>query len=97
MPPSGGKLRTLVPFTGPFANAYAFVFDGTDFYIMGTDASSSTQSIVRVPAGGGCATLIATMPVSEGKALAVDDECIYWSNADGLFSLGKSIFEPFRQ
>jgi hypothetical protein len=96
--PSSGKLRTIVQLAGPFAEANAFVFDGTDVYLSGCDASCSVRSIVRIPADGGCAAVLVTMPPSDyDSALAVDDECIYWANADGIFSLAKSVYEPSRQ
>jgi hypothetical protein len=95
--PRGGRITTIATLTGPLANAFTFAFDGTDFYVTGTDASQTIQSLARVPGDGGCPVIIASMPPSDSIAVAVDDECVYWSSSNGIFSLAKSADGPFNQ
>lgn len=39
--------------------------------------------------------ILATVPSGGGGFIAVEDECIYWSNALGIFSLAKTAEGPF--
>jgi hypothetical protein len=92
--PLGGAIDRIA-LTGPLATPYTFVFDGRDFYVIGEDASDTVQSLARVPGSGGGLAIVATMPPTDPTAVAVDDECVYWSNARGIFSVAKSAQGPF--
>jgi hypothetical protein len=87
--PSSGTVTNLITLTGALASADGFRFDGQDFYVLGNDFAN-TETIARVPRDGGCAVPVVSMPVSETRAFAVDDACLYWANADGIFSIAKS-------
>jgi hypothetical protein len=41
--------------------------------------------------------VLATIHPRNDATVAVDDECVLWSNAAGIFSLAKSVQGPFRQ
>ena len=94
MSPQGGTI-TRIPLTSGFGSANAFAFDGTDFYVMGGDPK--TNLLARIPGAGGCPVIIATMSTSNSSAAAVDDECIYWANGAGIYSVAKSAHGPFVQ
>jgi hypothetical protein len=51
----------------------------------------------RMALDGSGSTILATMPASGGGSVAVDDACVYWGNALGIFSLAKSAAGPFAQ
>ncbi len=91
---SGGTIARIA-LTGPLATAYTFAFDGTNFYVLGAD--SSDESLARIPSDGGCPVILVDMPVSGGWGVAVDDECVYWTNSEGIFSLAKTAVGPFHQ
>ena len=64
-------------------------FDGTNFY-----ASVSGYGIVRIPAAGGTPAVL----VKGEGAVAVDDECVYWTDSTaGIFSVAKTAQGPFNQ
>jgi hypothetical protein len=37
------------------------------------------------------------MPSEAGGSVAVDDECVYWSNTEGIFRVAKTAVGPFAQ
>jgi hypothetical protein len=94
MSPSGGQISRVV-LTGSLATAYSFAFDGTDFYVIGTD--QTTQTLARVPADGSCPADLVHMPLGLPVAVAVDGECVYWSNAQGIYNLAKVAEGPLVQ
>ena len=93
--PAGGTVtRLFTPETARFA-----VFDGAHFFVMISAMSqgevTGATSLVRMDADGTHPSVLVTMP--RGNALAVDDECVYWSNPAGVFSLAKSAQGPISQ
>jgi hypothetical protein len=96
MNPLAGSPRTVATLTGSFQEAHGLVFDGTHFYFAGSDGPSGPTSVARVSSDGSGPVAIVT--TQEGNAaIAVDDECIYWSSAGGIFSLAKTADGPFEQ
>lgn len=87
--PGGGAVTTLLTLTGELASAENLGFDGENFYVLGDDGAN-TETIARIPRAGGCAVPVVSMPRNSSQAFAVDDECLYWSNTDGIFSIVKS-------
>jgi hypothetical protein len=94
--PAGGSIHVVVDFTGALRGAFDAVFDGRSFYGIGT-VSNTSNGLVRVGTDGTCPELIATMPSEAGGSVAVDDECVYWANAEGIFSVAKTAMGPFAQ
>ncbi len=63
---------------------WSFLFDGTDFFeTVGCDVCDGT--LLRIPASG--APVVA---MGAGTFAAVDDECVYFSNPGGIYSVAKS-------
>lgn len=82
--PDGG-LKTLP--NAPYS-PWSFVFDGTDFFeTVACDACFGT--LLRVPASGA-----PVITMGEGTYAAVDDECVYFSNPTGIYSVQKSYMQP---
>jgi len=94
--PNGGSIHVVVDFTGALQGAFDAVFDGTSFYAIGT-VSNTSNGLVRMGTDGTCPELIATMPSESGGSVAVDDECVYWANTEGIFSVAKTAVGPFAQ
>jgi hypothetical protein len=93
--PLGGPVMStsLPPSLGWIMDA---VFDGSDFFVVGGSASTGAgDKIARVPSSGGSMSLLVT--TSGGAAIAVDDECVYWSSTEGIFSLAKTARGPIAQ
>jgi hypothetical protein len=98
-PIDGGpiKVHSLI---GPVATAWDYAFDGTSFYVMGSSggvALPAVQSLARIPFGGGGPVVVVNMPYHDDGAVTVDDECVYWSNSEGIFNLSKTAQGPFDQ
>ena len=73
-------------------------FDGTSFFMLGQesiDGGPQADVLIRVTAADGAATTLGTMPSTAD--VAVDDECVYWSNTQGVFSLSKTATGFFSQ
>ena len=64
---------------------------------IGNDAADTVQHLGRMNADGSNFTVLATMSANASGSVAVDDECIYWSNASGIFSVAKAATGPFTQ
>jgi hypothetical protein len=94
--PLGGAPTTVATLTGAVADAYDIAFDGSNFYVIGTDDADG-QSLERIPSDGGCPVVLARMPYGDRPAVSVDDECVYWSNPEGIFSLATTADGPFDQ
>lgn len=90
-----GQPTTIATLTGPLAAVRGVVFDATNFYVIGYDSAFKTASLGRVPADGGCPVFLVTMP--PWGSVAVDDECVYWANSQGIFNLAKTAQGPFAQ
>jgi hypothetical protein len=94
--PSAGPATTVTDLSGSFVWAATFAFDGTRFYVVAESAfDAPPDTIVTVPAGGGAPVVL--VRTREAGGLAVDDECLYWSSADGIFSVAKAAPGPFAQ
>jgi hypothetical protein len=94
--PSGRVLSALAPNFSPWGRV---VFDGTSFFFGGnqpsTDGRTGPGFLIRVAVADGAGATLATMPwVGD---VAVDDECVYWSTDEGLFSLSKTAAGTFAQ
>jgi hypothetical protein len=63
---------------------HGFVFDGTDFYVT-SDAFGG--ALTRVHAADGSVHFLSGLP-GDGT-VAVDDQCAYFSDFDGIFSIAK--------
>jgi hypothetical protein len=94
--PLGGAPTTVATLTGAVADAYDIAFDGSNFYAIGTD-SAGTENLERIPSDGGCPVVLARMPYGDRPAVSVDDECVYWSNPEGIFSVATTADGPFDQ
>jgi hypothetical protein len=64
--------------------AFALALDGDSVYFTDTNAGA----IERVPKGGGVPTTVAT-DGDDPIGIAVDDRCVYWTNAHGLVATPK--------
>ena len=82
--PSGNVATKIPAQTGPLGSPFDVAFDGTSFFMMGS------RGLVRFPADGGDPVILVNTPnTASSAAVAVDDECVYWSNPQGIFSLAK--------
>lgn len=91
MDPAGGTVTALASLAGgPVADPSILLFDGTNFFVLGSAGSYATANaaIARVPAKGGAPVVVATLPPSSA-GLAVDDACVYFGTSTGIFSLLK--------
>lgn len=87
--PAGGAVATTATVTGPVAAPTGLVFDGMNFFVVGTAGTSTgTAAIARVPRQGGPQVVVATLPSS--GPIAVDDACVYFATPTGIFSLQKN-------
>jgi hypothetical protein len=93
--PAGGPIAVM-PLPSDLASPLNVVFDGVDFYII-DGRSGTTERLGRMAADGSASVILATMPAGGGGSVAVDDECVYWSNAFGIYSLAKTAEGPFAQ
>ena len=93
--PTGGAIAVM-PLPSALARPLNVAFDGADFYIIGGD-SGTTERLGRMAADGSSFAILVTMSSTGGGSVAVDDECVYWSNAFGIFSLAKTAEGPFAQ
>lgn len=84
------RLRQLIPEGSPTTLAtglrepHDLVFDGRHFFVT----ISIVLGLYRIPAAGGQA-----VPIQAGglmTSLALDDECLYWSEANGIYTWGLS-------
>jgi hypothetical protein len=77
-----GSIRVVV---SGLRQPHAVVFDGTSFFVSGAGGG---LFLYRIPASGGDAEVIHG---SGGlSSLALDDECLYWSAAAGIFTWARS-------
>jgi hypothetical protein len=89
--PTGGPTTTIATLTGALASVLNVVFDGTSFFVVGdTDYPATTDNIEIIPGNGGSPVVVVSTPSLGAGAIAVDDECVYWSSAKGIFSLAKT-------
>ena len=88
---SGGTPSTIVQ-TGILAYPHGLSFDGSHFF---TTNGFGIGILNRTPTDGGTPLSIVEMPGAGG--VTTDDECVYWSNFLGIYSLSKSADGPFIQ
>lgn len=87
--PSAGPAMTAVKMPAWFGQAASVAFDGTSFYVGSDGDSNGDSRIARFPATSGQGFTVASP--RGGGAFAVDDECLYWTTDDGIYSLAKSV------
>ncbi len=90
-PPFAAKLMRLAPGGTPVELAQGFreplglLFDEKNFFV--TSGGAGLQ-LLRIPeAGGPALTVAAGQLISE---MAMDESCLYWSSAQGIFSMSKA-------
>jgi hypothetical protein len=88
--PSAGPVMPAVKMPPWFGQAASVAFDGTSFYVGSYGDSDGNSRIVRFPAASVGQGATVASPRG-GGAFAVDDECLYWTTADGIYSLAKSV------
>jgi hypothetical protein len=94
MNPVSGTVTTVATLDG--SGPTSFVFDGDNFFVMSYASNvSEVNTLSRMPASGGPATIVGTF--HGGGAFALDDECLYWSSGDGIYSRAKTAGTPFAQ
>jgi hypothetical protein len=94
--PFSGPATTVAALPASFGSVLAFAFDGKSFLVLGgAPTAGAKDQIAWVPGGGGPPTIL--LETRNAGAMAVDDECVYWSNADGIFSLAKTASGPIDQ
>jgi hypothetical protein len=81
-----GQAPVVLADSGDLAEPLAMVFDGENFFVA---AGAGGQLLVRVPSGAGAPTIVEARGGMSG--LAMDPDCLYWSCADGIFSLARSV------
>jgi hypothetical protein len=75
-----------------------FVFDGMHFFMLTGHSDETTPvQLARLNLDGSDPAILATMSPGMSGAVAVDDECVYWSNPLGIFNLAKTAEGPFAQ
>ena len=94
--PAGGSIAVM-PLPTALSQPLDVAFDGADFYVIGSRSSGTTELLGRMTSDGSTSSIIATMPANGGGSVAVDDECVYWQKALGIFSLAKTAEGPFAQ
>lgn len=92
----GGVLATLDANVVGGASIAAAAFDGSQLYVLSENVSGGS-ALSRIPAAGGSPVVLVTGPTASPGGVAVDDACVYWSNAEGIFSLSKTAEGPFAQ
>ncbi|MGD0837729.1 MAG: hypothetical protein ABSB49_13890 [Polyangia bacterium] len=94
--PAGGPIAVMPLPSAMAAGPLNVAFDGADFYIIGGE-SGTTEGLWRMAGDGSSFAILATMSSTGGGSVAVDDQCVYWSNSLGIFSLAKTAEGPFAQ
>jgi hypothetical protein len=93
MDPTSGATSTRVSVSGGTAYPDFFAFDGTNFFVLAVSGSSpSSATIERIPPQGGAPVTVANLPPSyyNTGGFAVDDACVYFTTAAGIYSLSSS-------
>ena len=94
--PARGPATAAVAGAAPFSGIRGFVVDGDTFFVVAASTSDNMpDTIASIPAAGGDAVVL--VKTRDAGSIAVDDECVYWSNADGIFSVAKTARGPFDQ
>ena len=95
--PEVGPVSKVVTMPPGFGAIASLVFDGTSFFVSSiNDTNDGIGQIARVPAAAlGQPETIETP--GDGGAFGVDDECVYWTTADGIYSVAKTVSAPVGQ
>jgi hypothetical protein len=92
--PQGNVLSTLSTGALPWCD---LAFDGTAFFAVGNGPTLYGNLVpgflARISVADGAITTLGTM--EDASDVAVDDQCVYWASAAGLFSLAKTAPHPF--
>jgi hypothetical protein len=86
-PPLNARLRQLerdgsvTTLAGDLSQPHDLVFDGTSFFVS---TGGGGLALYRIPATGGQPVLI--HGAANLSSLALDDACLYWSSATGIYS-----------
>jgi hypothetical protein len=96
MNPVDGQPVAITMLSGPFEEAHGLVFDGSNFYLSGSTPYGGSATLGRVSGDGSRVVSLVNMQEG-GAAVTVDDECVYWANSKGIFSLAKTAGGPFDQ
>jgi hypothetical protein len=106
MTPSGDLTRTPVPLEGSYFLVQV-VSDGTSFYrlvaqnvgvVQGT--TQTNWRLERIASDGGSSPFVVgtfVVGTNNTPSIAVDDDCLYWSGDQGIFSVSKAAQGPFSQ
>ena len=95
--PAGGAPRSLVELAGEVTDAYDVSFGGSYAYVIGSDPNRTQDALERVTFYDNCPLVFARMPPSDHGSVSVDDECVYWANSEGVFSLSLTSVDTFQQ
>jgi hypothetical protein len=95
---TGKSLATLSIDSLPWLYHWEYAaFDGTSFFLAGNGplryVNLRAGFLARVAASDGTVTMLGGMEFAQD--VAVDDECVYWASASGLFSLSKTTTQTF--
>ena len=77
--------------TAPYP--FYFAFDGTDFFVLAVSGNAAASAAIQRFSGLGAAPVtVANLPPSylNTGGFAVDDACVYFTTAAGLYSLSSS-------
>jgi hypothetical protein len=93
MTPSGDLTTTVVPIDAPY-QLLEVVSDGASFYRLMVD-NLQTRRLERIALDGASAPFVVS--TSAIWSIAMDDDCVYWSTEQGIFSVAKTAQGPFSQ
>ena len=88
--PSAGPVMPVVMMPPWFGEAASVAFDGNSFYVLSYGDSNGDNRIARFSAAAVGQGATIARPRG-GGAFAVDDECLYWTTVDGIYSLAKTV------
>ena len=92
--PTSGAVSTVASMSGgPAPYPFYFAFDGTDFFVLAVSGSAPASAAIERFSGLGAApVIVANLPPSyvNTGGFAVDDACVYFTTAAGLYSLSSS-------
>lgn len=81
-----GQAPVVLADSGDLAEPLAMVFDGENFFVA---AGAGGAFLVRVPSGGGSPTVVEASGGIGG--VAIDENCIYWTQANAIFGMARSV------
>jgi hypothetical protein len=88
---STGTVTPVGKLPATFGNAGGFAFDGTTYYVTSWAGSDTDNAhLGRFPATD-FARGVTLGTIHGAPSVAVDDECLYWSDNDGIHSVAKNV------